>query len=205
MEHSRGTSRPGGHYDSCPNKLPACTATPPRSTARAVTAAVESSSTISKITLDGNGAIHKLESQMTGSPGSRSRGDTRCRWTSSSSGRRLDIGAEMKAAMSGRLGWLWILAAFTVGFGAIVETRAIIIVCVTLMVLIIITRRLDGGSNGVRQLRFRKFRLPTRPLDGLFIFAVIAVWVALGFALGVGWAGVIGVCVAIAEAIRLRI
>jgi hypothetical protein len=57
----------------------------------------------------------------------------------------------MKAAMRGRLGWLWILAGFTVGLGAIVETRAVIIAGVTLMVLIVVIRRLGGDSNSVRR------------------------------------------------------
>jgi hypothetical protein len=55
----------------------------------------------------------------------------------------------MKAAMRGRLGWLWILAGFTVGLGAIVEKRAVIIVGVTLMVLIMVIRWLGGRSDGV--------------------------------------------------------
>jgi hypothetical protein len=59
----------------------------------------------------------------------------------------------MKAAMRGRLGWLWILAGFTVGLGAIVEIRAIIIAGVTLMVLIVVIRRFGGGSSGVPRSR----------------------------------------------------
>jgi hypothetical protein len=54
----------------------------------------------------------------------------------------------MKAAMYGRLGWLWVLAAVTVGFGAIVETRTVIIVGVVLMVLIMVVRRLGRESTG---------------------------------------------------------
>jgi hypothetical protein len=59
----------------------------------------------------------------------------------------------MKAAMHGRLGWLWILAALAVGLGAIVETRAIIIVGVALMVLIVVVRRLGGGRSRVPRSR----------------------------------------------------
>jgi hypothetical protein len=59
----------------------------------------------------------------------------------------------MKAAMHGRLGWLWILAGFTVGLGAITETRAVIIAGVTLMVLIVVIRRFGGDSNSVRRSR----------------------------------------------------
>jgi hypothetical protein len=53
----------------------------------------------------------------------------------------------MKAAMHGRLGWLWILAAFAVGLGAIVERRIIIIVGVALMVLIMVVRRRMAPPN----------------------------------------------------------
>jgi hypothetical protein len=59
----------------------------------------------------------------------------------------------MRAAMRGRLGWLWIVAGFTVGLGAIVEKRAVIIAGVTLMVLIIVVRRLGRGADGIRRSR----------------------------------------------------
>jgi hypothetical protein len=59
----------------------------------------------------------------------------------------------MKAAMRGRLGWLWIVAGFIVGLGAVVEKRAIIIAGVILMVLIVVIRRLSGDSNSVRRSR----------------------------------------------------
>jgi len=51
----------------------------------------------------------------------------------------------MKAAMNGRLGWLWVIAALTVGLGAIVEIRAVIIAGVALMVLIMVLRH--GGRS----------------------------------------------------------
>jgi hypothetical protein len=57
------------------------------------------------------------------------------------------------AAMRGRFGWLWILAGFTVGLGAILEIRAVIIVGVTLMVLIMVIRRLGRDSDGVSRSR----------------------------------------------------
>jgi hypothetical protein len=55
----------------------------------------------------------------------------------------------MKAAMRGRFGWLWILAGFMVGFGALAETRAMIVAGVALMLLVIVARRFDVRSNGV--------------------------------------------------------
>ena len=54
-------------------------------------------------------------------------------------------------------------------------------------------------------MRLRKLDPIAHPVEALLALVLIAGWVAVGFALGVGWAGVIGVIVGGAGVVTRRL